>query len=332
MVLLCLAIPAVAEGIYYITIITGLNTVHIYFTPHSMAIMSICLYLAVMRYNIFDIIPMATLNAMDHINEGFILVDANNNYLSCNSAAKMIIPGFASLRRGEPIGAVPGWPAELGRLDNFPTEFSITHDEARYYKSTVNIVKNSAGEVQAKSILLLDITDTVTLMKELENAAYTDALTGLYNRRHFLELGAMTIERSLRISKQIYAVMLDLDIFKAVNDMYGHAAGDVVLKTVAGIIRKTVRVYDLVGRYGGEEFTLLLTDSDLYGARLLLERIRKNIAKSVINYESTSIKTTCSIGFAQITENMTLEQGIRNADDAMYAAKNAGRNQVKFYG
>jgi diguanylate cyclase (GGDEF)-like protein len=296
-----------------------------------MALMSICQYLAIMRYNIFDIIPISTLNAMNHINEGFILVDTDNNYLSCNTAAKGVIPGLAALQRGDSVTSASGWPSELGDLDGNSAEFSIPSEETRYFKSTVNLVKNSSGAVQAKSILILDVSDTVVLMKELEDAAYTDALTGLYNRRHFRELAVMSIERSLRLSKQVFAVMLDLDFFKNINDVYGHAAGDVVLKAMAGIIRKTVRVYDLVGRYGGEEFTLLLMDSDLYGARLLLERIRKNIAKSVIKYEGSSIKITCSIGFAQIVQDVTLDQGIRNADTAMYNAKNTGRNQVKYY-
>jgi diguanylate cyclase (GGDEF)-like protein len=330
-VLVCLVVPFVAEAFYYITIITGLNTFHIYFTPHSIALMSVCMYGVIMHYNIFDIIPAATLDAMEHINEGLIIVDNENNYLSSNIAAKAIIPGLAVLRVGESVRAASGWPPELGNLDNNTVDFSLTVDETRYFKSTMSMVTNAKGQALAKSILLLDITSTVALVKDLENAAYNDALTGLYNRRHFLELALMSVGRSLRLGKQVFMVMLDLDFFKNVNDAYGHAAGDMVLRISAGILKKTVRAYDLVGRYGGEEFTLLLTDSDLYGARLLLERIRKNIAKSAIKYENSTIKITCSIGFAQISNDITIEQSIKNADDAMYAAKNAGRNQVKYY-
>jgi diguanylate cyclase (GGDEF)-like protein len=125
--------------------------------------------------------------------------------------------------------------------------------------------------------------------------------------------------------------MLDLDFFKNVNDTYGHAAGDLILKTTAGIIRHTIRSYDLVGRYGGEEFVLLITGLDSGEAYRLVERIRENMEQNIAVYEGTEIRVNCSIGLARYLETDTLETAVKKADDALYVAKKSGRNNVKIY-
>jgi diguanylate cyclase (GGDEF)-like protein len=162
--------------------------------------------------------------------------------------------------------------------------------------------------------------------------AYMDSLTGLYNRKHFYKLANVDIERALRTNRSIYAAMLDLDFFKNINDTHGHAAGDAVLRTTAGVIRQTIRSYDLLGRYGGEEFVLLITDLDGPVTRRLMERIRENMERCVTNYEGAELKVTCSIGLAKFSEGDSLEAAIKKADDALYAAKNSGRNRVMLYG
>jgi len=329
--LICLTIPFVAEAIYYLTIISGNHSSLPYLTPYSLALMSFCLYLGVTRFNIFEIISISTVTAMDHIREGFILVDNDNNYLSYNPAAAKMLPGIMKLLKGDSISSAKGWPEELKDVESGSVDFSITAHDTKFFRASVSPVFTENQILMAKIILFSDITDNVNLMKELENAAYIDSLTGLYNRKHFTELANVDIERALRLEQSIYTVMLDLDFFKNVNDTYGHAAGDIVLKVTAGIIRQTIRSYDLLGRYGGEEFVLLITALDLTEAHKLMERIRENMEHSIINYEGQEIKITCSIGLARFDEKDTLESSIKNADEALYAAKNSGRNQVKIH-
>jgi len=329
---LCLIIPFAMEGIYYLTVVTGISSNQFFLTPYSMAIMSFCLYLGVIRFNIFEIISVATATAMDHIREGFILVDYDNDYLSNNPAAAKMMPGISKLLKGESIITTIGWPAELTNMESGSVEFYITSENPRCYRASISPIYAPDQVPIAKIILFSDITDNVNLMKELENAAYIDALTGLYNRKHFTELATVDIERAVRLNQSIYSVMLDLDFFKNVNDTFGHAAGDVVLKATAGIIRQTIRAYDLLGRYGGEEFVLLLTALEATEAHKLMERIRENMENSIICYESDEIKITCSIGLAKFTETDTLETAVKKADEALYAAKNGGRNQVRIYG
>lgn len=325
------AIPFIAEAVYYLTTITGINKLSIYFTPHSIAVMTCFLYMAVMRYNVFDLISLATVSAMEHIREGVILVDECHNYISSNPASVRILPGISKLTHGESIYNAGDWPRELIGLENSVMEFSVQGERVRHYAASVNPVIAQNETLSAKIILLREITDSVNLMRELENAAYIDALTGLYNRKHFAELANVDIERALRLKQSIYAVMLDLDFFKQVNDNYGHAAGDMVLKTTAAIIRQTIRSYDLLCRYGGEEFVLVITSLEPGEAFRLMERIRENMENTVTTFEDHDIVVTCSIGLAKFAEGDTLERAVRKSDDALYDAKHSGRNVVKMY-
>jgi len=328
----CVTIPFFAESIYIITMITGINRYGLYLTPHSLAVMSLCVYVGIMRFNIFEIISTATVTAMEHIKEGFILVDESDNYLFSNNAAEKLFPGIMKLSRGESIFSAKGWPGELDNIEGDSVEFSVIEGKIKYFEASISPVVAENEEVQAKIILFREITDSVNLMRKLENAAYIDALTELYNRKHFSELANMDIERALRMNQSLYMVMLDLDFFKNVNDTYGHAAGDIVLKTTAGIIRQTIRSYDLLGRYGGEEFILLITDLECQEAYKLMERIRENMENTVIHYEGKEIKVTCSIGLAKFLETDTLESSVKKADEALYKAKHSGRNIVIIYG
>jgi len=329
--LICIAVPLLGDFFYYIAFVSGMNKYQFYFTPFSLVIMSFLLYLGIMRFNIFEIISMATSTAMEHIKEGFVLIDEHNNYLYSNPAAIVIIPGISKVTRGDSIFLAEGWPDELGDLKRESVEFSVKENGPKYFRASINPVFSKGQNLKAKIILIADITDSVNLMKELESAAYIDSLTGLYNRKHFLKLATVDIERAIRMNQTIYTGMLDLDFFKKVNDTYGHAAGDLILKATAGIIHNTIRSYDLLGRFGGEEFVLLCTDLEPSEAFTLMERIRENMEDSITVYEGVEIKITCSIGLAKFDRNDSLESAIKNADEALYVAKNSGRNQVQLY-
>ena len=328
--MICVLLPFIVDVTYYITLIASNNKLHIYFTPHSLALMSFFLYMGAVRYNILEIVSMGTMSAMEYIRDGFVLVDDENNYLFSNPAAVNMLPGIEKLVKEESIFAVDDWPEELAGLKGDTVEFSIGEKTPRYFRGSVSPVFADQTLI-AKIILFGDITDSVLLRKKLENAAYIDALTGLYNRKHFLELAHINIERAQRLNQSIYMGMLDLDFFKRVNDTYGHAAGDLVLMNTAAIVRQTIRAYDLLGRYGGEEFILLVTDFNLPEARNLMERIRENIEDNTTNYEGIRIKITCSIGLSKFEDNDTLETSVKKADIALYDAKNAGRNNVKVH-
>ncbi|WP_461257076.1 GGDEF domain-containing response regulator, partial [Treponema sp. R80B11-R83G3] len=297
----------------------------------SLLIQRIKTHLALLEYRKIEVITMATVIAMENIKEGFVLVDDKNNYLSSNPAARKMFPDILKLSRGESVLSVTSWPDDLKTSENNSVEFSINGEKIKYFKASISPVFLENKTFIAKIFLFMDITDNVNLMKELEQAAYIDSLTGIYNRRHFIELADADIKRAIRMNQEIYFAMLDIDFFKNVNDTFGHDAGDVVLKEISNIVQKTIRSYDLFGRFGGEEFIILFTVIDKTEAYNIAERIRKNIEQNVINYENNEIRLTISIGIAQLIKDHTLETVIKNSDKALYKAKNSGRNQVKIF-
>ncbi len=165
--------------------------------------------------------------------------------------------------------------------------------------------------------------------RRLAEASRTDALTGLPNRRGFLEASAAEIERCRRSGRLFSIVLADVDRFKGINDTLGHAAGDAALRAVAQRIRSSLRGQDLVARWGGEEFILLLPETEAPGAMHLAETVRAAIAAEALELESGPLRLTASFGVAQAERGSRLESTIAAADRALYRAKDAGRNRVE---
>jgi diguanylate cyclase (GGDEF)-like protein len=163
---------------------------------------------------------------------------------------------------------------------------------------------------------------------ELHLKASTDSLTGLLNRENSFYLLQQAIYRAVEAGRPLSVAMADLDHFKRINDNYGHMVGDSVLQETAARILASVRDPDIVGRYGGEEFLVILSDADIATARRIAERIRKRIADTPINVQGTRIEITISLGLASLQEGDDLNTLLKRADEALYAAKAAGRNCV----
>ncbi|MCQ2108310.1 MAG: diguanylate cyclase [Fibrobacter sp.] len=164
--------------------------------------------------------------------------------------------------------------------------------------------------------------------KKLDLISRTDELTGLPNRRDMNETIANEIGRSQRTHKPFCFIFIDIDHFKAINDTYGHACGDVVLKSVAQTVRGLLRKYDVFARYGGEEFLTLLPETDLEGAAVVAERFRKKIERMTVHYGDYTINVTVTLGVAKFDERLGADRSIQQADKALYQGKEGGRNQV----
>lgn len=186
-------------------------------------------------------------------------------------------------------------------------------------------------------ILIRDVTAETKLQDKYKDKAIksiTDPLTGLYTRGYFeeyleLQLKALSSLPADSEQKVLSMAMIDLDHFKKVNDMFGHQAGDHVLKAVASIMRQVFRRTDVVCRYGGEEFLIILPSTDIHGASLASEKLRIAIEQHKIIFEGTHIPVTVSIGIAQVLVGKeTFTETITRADDALYQAKKTGRNKL----
>jgi len=186
------------------------------------------------------------------------------------------------------------------------------------------------------SLIWRMVTNLKKTKDELQFQASHDALTGLYNRRHIMQQLHQGVSQSMRYQHPFTVVMLDLDHFKQVNDVHGHAVGDRVLTEMAAVLKDGVREGDIVGRWGGEEFIVLLPHTDLNGACKAAEQWLVNVAALSIPADSgKSISVTFSAGVATLGDvpskadmNQVVEQLLVAADECMYAAKQSGRNRV----
>ncbi len=171
----------------------------------------------------------------------------------------------------------------------------------------------------------------IEIQKELQEQAHKDYLTGLYNRRYFAELAQNYMELFHRERKKACLMMLDIDLFKSINDTYGHAEGDKVIKSLVASLVEHTRQSDIIARFGGEEFVILLPNIEIKSALSLAQKIRKNVEKiEVVSDTEEIIKFTISIGISEINyDDVNIESSIKRADDAMYKAKNNGRNRVE---
>jgi len=174
-----------------------------------------------------------------------------------------------------------------------------------------------------------DISARKEYEKRLNELATTDELTGLANRRFFMDQAETQLKRALRYKHEFCFMMFDLDHFKRINDTYGHAAGDVVLRTVAGTLSSVMRATDIYGRVGGEEFAVVMPETTIADARIVAERLRQQIAELRIETHGSVVWITASIGIAHLQPSATeLSALMKNADTALYEAKHAGRNRV----
>ena len=204
---------------------------------------------------------------------------------------------------------------------------------------TLMPVKDDAGDVKYVCFTLFDATDTSIyqsrlekLTQELRKASNQDGLTRIFNRRYIEEMLSAEYDRARRYGSTLSVILTDIDFFKKVNDTYGHMAGDEVLRVVSQRLKSGLRSMDSVGRYGGEEFLAVLPETELEGARVLAERLRKIVEAEPIEAEGELLSVTISIGVTTFREDIDgYQQLIAESDIGLYQSKENGRNCVTVY-
>lgn len=192
---------------------------------------------------------------------------------------------------------------------------------------TASPIRSIEGKDEGTVVVFQDITLQKELEEKLSRTALHDALTGLYNRGHFDEKLKDELERAQRYERSLSLLILDIDLFKKVNDNYGHQAGDEVLKSVASLISSSIRKSDYAARYGGEEFAVILPETDPEKAVELAERIRVAVEQKGFKLsEKETASLTISIGIGSSSKGASSELLIKDADTVLYRAKESGRN------
>ena len=195
---------------------------------------------------------------------------------------------------------------------------------------TASAKRAADGAMTGYEGIVRDVTPFKKMQEELRRMATTDFLTGINNRRNFMELAEKEMNRSRRYKHPCSLLMLDIDHFKKINDTYGHSAGDKVLIEFCMVCLKELRENDVFGRIGGEEFAIVLVESDANKALFAAERIRQSVASNKMNYDDEAkINLTVSIGITEMLSGDDLNSIFERADTALYHAKESGRNRVK---
>ena len=239
--------------------------------------------------------------------------------------------------------------ADTARSVTLTNEMSVQFDDAigavprevvREIASLVRFASDRDGRVRElnERLAALESANLDLLVKNsaLAEISARDALTGLYNRWYVMEKIDSEMNRSLRHGSPVSLIMMDIDHFKRVNDSFGHSAGDRVLRSVGQVLRDSCRVYDVAGRYGGEEFCIVLPETRVGNTTVVAERIRERLAASRFDVGEESVVVTASIGIAGI-ESIEAEDElsplslIDRADQALYSAKHHGRNRVEMW-
>lgn len=208
-----------------------------------------------------------------------------------------------------------------------------------YQNATFIPLTDTMGEVTHLCIIIYDVTDVAIskieleeVNKELKRLSQTDRLTNLNNRGYWEECLQKEFQRQKRSHNISTLLIFDIDHFKKVNDGYGHAAGDEAILHLAKILRKNLRETDIGGRYGGEEYAVILTETDVQHGLIFAERIRKIVEESHVLYNDIEIKFTISMGLAEYSDQFDNHQNwIEAADSALYVAKTDGRNLVRIF-
>ncbi len=315
---------------------SGLNTLApLDLRPLGIALAGWILTRGVLSFGLLDNIPVVRDRVVNQLSDPVVVVNANGNIVDANGAA---ISMFAQTR-DEIIDAsiaqfVPRWPAEEIEADG------ATVDEITIGGQIFDVAFSALDPAAKVSDVVLVFRDVTVrrederrlrrMQKELERMAHTDALTGLHNRRVFMQRLEEEVERVRRHGSAVSVVIFDLDFFKKVNDTYGHDTGDVVLVAVAKIASKLKRVSDVAARLGGEEFAMLLPETDQQGAVQLAQRLRKAIERhQYLSPAGAPLNVTASIGVATAQRSAKdVEKLLSSADRALYRAKNNGRNRV----
>jgi diguanylate cyclase (GGDEF)-like protein/PAS domain S-box-containing protein len=222
---------------------------------------------------------------------------------------------------------------QTGKIQVIEYKLPVLSGSERWFEGRIALMeKKDSGE--SKVILMAsDITERVQLYQEVQRLANLDVLTGCLNRRHFMEEADQEVQRERRYKHPLSFLMMDIDHFKSFNDKYGHQVGDQLLCHLVDLCQKQLRKEDELGRYGGEEFVVLMPETAAKGAMQAAERLREKIEKMRISTSEAKLSITVSMGLASLKkgfdESHTLDSLIKSADKALYAAKAAGRNCVR---
>lgn len=284
---------------------------------------------AIFSTRLFELAPLAKECVFQSMRDGVIVLDASGRIIDYNDSAGRIVKQSDHCLIGTHLKTLHADFEQWETVTKHETQEWFDPVHQKYYSIDITPIQKDE-QLIGRTILLRDITEQNGLLVQLEQLAYSDALTKVHNRAYFLEQSGPYIEQANQEQKPLSLILFDIDHFKQINDHYGHAAGDAALKHIARVAESILDRETMFVRYGGEEFIVFLPGLTLPDATQIAERMRAGIAAAAFQFEQQSIMLTASFGVSAIDEQVnTLDKLLKYADQALYAAKDSGRNAVR---
>lgn len=297
------------------------------FSPIALAIPAIAFTISIFRYRLMELAPISRASVVEYLEDGVVVVDKKCRILDINHVARQLM----QFEDDEAIGAsmrthFPDWEELITETVSPPDReflFKVSGKEHKY-KLSMSLFDED------KILIFRDVTETEKIIENMQSLAASDSLTGLFNRRYFYDLAEKAFGLAIRYRRNLSILLIDVDRFKKVNDGYGYSKGDEVLCAIADYCQQNLRKADLMAKYDGDEFVILLPETELDQALILSERLRKGINEIRFAGKNSSFNITVSIGISSLSEPepvVSVEALLDQADKALCQAKRRGRNQ-----
>ncbi|MFH2114358.1 MAG: histidine kinase N-terminal 7TM domain-containing protein [Spirochaetota bacterium] len=301
--------------------------------PITLAGTAILFALGFLRHRAFDLAPLARDAVFDQMRDAIVVVDEKDRLVDFNRSARALIPDLDNKTAilGVSAGAVLADYPELNAVfsDDLTREIFLTlpGGTTRQFEPRLSRLEDTHKRHRGRVLTLVDMTERAALEARLKELAQIDELTGLLNRRHFLDLARTELDRARRYGRSFGVGIMDLNGFKHINDTWGHAAGDEALRLVARLCKDSLRGCDLMGRFGGDEFAFAFPECDAGLAEVAAEKLARVVSAATLSLGGQLVILSASVGTAGNSGAACpdLEDLLAAADDMMYRRKKAGR-------
>lgn len=325
------------QWIGYVIYLLGLGPENLDINPLLFALSVLVYALGIFKFSLFNLVPMARETVFEGMKDAILVVDPEMRLVDYNRRCLTLLPAIHKKNIGGNINNIlAGYPEilKIFTMDQAASvEISLMENNIPLFFQLSLLPLLDRKKRKIGSIITLnDVTRQTKFMYELKKMATIDELTAIHNRRNLIMQAEIEISRSRRNGRPMSLILMDLDDFKTINDTWGHHCGDLVLKAFAKAVKNNIREIDIFGRYGGDEFIIVLPETDKPIALETAKRLCRLVAELHVNFKDETIRLTMSIGVSGTLglANPSFESLLQYADKALYTAKKNGSNRVAY--